>query len=212
MTWYKELFGYLSPLILLVGVIIGLVYYKRLNQSSRLVFYYLIVCLATDILGQVMYIITDNNLILWVLFAIAELLIFSNFFYKKLKMKKLVMFMAGMGIVYMIMEFIFIDTNATSFQAYSKVISSFLIVLMVILLFWEKMRAAKSIDKSEMKLMFGILVYYALNVVLLLPINFLINNGSSTVIYVWYIYLVATIFFYSLLTFLLWKNGRTLKP
>ena len=122
--------------------------------------------------------------------------------------KRIIGLLALLGIIYLLVEVNFIDMDKTAFQTYSRVVVSFLIVGMILRYFWERVITSEVVSKKNLNLNFGILIYFALNVVLLLPVNLLINIGSDSVIYLWYIYLSTTVLFYIYITYHLWRNGK----
>ena len=111
-----------------------------------------------------------------------------------------------------IYEMINIDSfNASSFQPYSKVVSSFVIIVLILSYIMQRITKDVEISKQDQLLNITVLSYFALNLVLLLPINFLINEKPEITVYIWTTYLILTILFYSCLSILLCKNGKNRK-
>jgi hypothetical protein len=54
-------------------------------------------------------------------------------------------------------------------------------------------------------------IYFSLNLIFFLPVNFLINVASSVKFYFWSANLLLTISFYTFLCKEIWKNGSTRK-
>lgn len=211
---YIDAVSYVCPLILGFGIVLGFKYYKSLDAVNRLLLFYIIVSLAFDLLSRIIGEINGNNLILWPLLGLMELLIFSKLYLKLIQGKKRVLtLLAAIGAVYMLAEIAFIDSgNQTSFQPYSKVVASFLIVLMVCIYFLQQIKQEQKIVKPHLYLNFAILIFFALNLVLLVPLNFLINQASDLTFYVLFIYMIVNLIFYTYLIYFIWKNGKNQKP
>ena len=211
MIIYKYILTYGSPLTLLLGGILGLIYFKHLNRTHRLLLLYLAVSLGFDFTARTMANFNNNNLILWPLLSIVELLIFSGIYIKIIK-TKLLWIATALGSIFIVYEIINIDAyNTSAFQPYSKVVSSFLIVFFILYNFILHIRSDKDISRINQFLNSVVLGYFALNIILLLPINFLINEKSGLTMYIWTAYLIITILFYTCLTVLICKNGKTRK-
>ncbi len=212
MNTYLKFLTYASPAVLVLGVIAGIYYFKYLGPVSRRILFYLIVSLCFDVLSRIIGSLNGNNLLLWPLLGLTELLIFGNFYRHLIKKKWWVWSLTTAGVVYIIAELIYIDANNVSaFQTYAKVVASFLIVLMTCILFMERIKGDEKIARSRMYLHFAILAYFSLNIILLLPINFLINESPEVIVYIWFVYLMSTVLFYLYLTYFIWKNGKSRK-
>lgn len=212
MIFYKYVLTYSSPLILILGGVLGLFYFKFLNRIDRIILLYLIISLSFDFLSRTMGNVNNNNLILWPLLSLTELLIFFKLYLNLIRQKNLVWILTSVGVLYIVTEIIYVDSyNIRTFQPYSKVVASFLIVLFVLINLFEHLKNEIEISKRNQYLNSVLLSYFALNIVLLLPINFLINVDSTVTIYIWTAYLIATILFYSCLSFLICKNGKNQK-
>lgn len=206
---YIDIFTYISPVILGIGVIFGLYNYKKLDKINKLIFVYLLVSLLIDFTARYLGYIKANNLILWPLLSILELFVFSKIYQDYSKRQNLISFLFGVGALYVIAEIIYVDTyNITKYQSYSKVVSSIFIVFMVLIYIFDRINEELKSVKSNLYLSIVVLIYFSLNVVLLLPMNFLINEGSDLTLYIWLVYIIVTIMFYSFLNYLIWKSGR----
>jgi len=201
---------YSSPIVLILAIICGGYYYRWLNKSYRFIYSYIIVCLIIDVICRCLFFLSLNNIVLMLYLSLAEVIIFLKFYTNITNKKKASIILSFIGGIYILSEIILIDHNdITNYQPYSKIVSSFLIVLMALTYFLEQLK--KETAMMNLYLNSIILIYFALNMVLLLPINFLIDENSELVFYVWRIYLFTTVLFYANLTYLIWKNGRTQK-
>jgi hypothetical protein len=143
---------------------------------------------------------------------VLELLIIASI-YCHLGVKKMLLIpLTVLGAIYIVGEIVYIDSyNVKSFQSYAKIASSFVIVLLALQFFTQKLKSDKEISPELQRLNLVMLAYFALNLLLLLPINLMINQIATSIIYIWYAYLGATVLFYSYLSAFLWKNGKTRK-
>ena len=212
MILYKYILTFGSPIVLIIGGLIGLYYLRYLDKSNYILLAYLIVSLVFDIVSRKVGGETDNNLLLWPLLSFSELVIFSLFFLRTEVNVKIVIGCLVAGSIYMGLELYYLDVNdIIGFQPYSKVVSSFIIVLFALINSYELLKKELIESLKNQYLNSVILVYFSLNILFLLPINFLINAKVEVTIYIWTAYLFSTIFFYVSLSFYLWKNGRNQK-
>ncbi len=202
-----------APIILFIGVVIGCYFYKRLKKEYRFLVWYLIICLISDQTSRLAGELYKNNLIFIVLFSLCEVLFFT-IYYQSCLFKKRVPLYLIMGIassIYIIWEIISLwGTHPSEFQTYSRVISSFLIIMMAISSLFEKIEQ-KQKNNKVIKLNFIFLIYFSLHLVFFLPINFLINVASSVKYYFWCANLLLTISFYIIISLEIWKNGSMQK-
>lgn len=203
----------LVPLLLLFGVIAGACYYRYLDKKNRFLVAYLSVCLAVDVLSRIAGELYSNNLIFIVIFSLLELVFFYAyyrfcFFKKNKKLYSVATFIAS---VYMLYEmFALKDVNPIDFQPYSKVICSFIIIIMSIDCLFENINKEQQ-DSAIVKLNSVFVIYFSLNLIFFLPVNFLINVTSSVKFYFWFANLLLTFSFYIFLSKEIWKNGSTQK-
>ena len=153
---------------------------------------------------------SKNNLILFSLLSIIEIITFSIVYYNFIQAKKFVLFVAILGVTYMLIELAIINPNhLVSFQSYSKIVASFLIVIMGFKYIIDQIKKELAIHNRNLH--FIIISYFSLELILLLPLNFLINVTSNVVLYIWYLRLCVNLLFYIYLIFFIWKSGRTQK-
>lgn len=212
MNLFDYVLSYSSPLVLIIGVLFGLFFFGSIDKTRRRVLLYLIVSLVVDLSSRVVLIKTGNNLIFLPLYSAFELLIIASIFHQLGTKSMLLVPLVSLGLIYITVELIYIDSyNVRSFQSYAKIASSFVLVILALQFFIQKLKLDKEISKDIQQLNVAFLVYFALNLVLLLPINLLINQIATSIIYIWYAYFGATIVFYSYLSYFIWKNGKTRK-
>jgi hypothetical protein len=201
---------YIVPFALLFGIIIGSYYFKEISANSRIFLFYMMASLTIDRIAIILENTTKNNLILFSLLSIVEIITFSLVYYSFIQAKKFVLVLAILGVTYILIEIALINPkHLASFQSYSKIVSSFLIVLMGLKYIVDQIK--KEIAVSNQNLHFIIISYFSLELILLLPLNFLINETSNVVFYIWYLRLSVNLLFYIYLIRFIWKNGITQK-
>jgi len=207
-----QLLTYTSPILLLTGVVLGGYTYKYLDSSYRLMLFYLIGNLIIDVVSRFLGEFIGNNLILLSVLSVFELLVFSKFYFDLINRKKLIVVLATIGSTYIFFESAHIDANATtSFQPYAKVVTSFLIVILVLVYFIEQIKREDSMVEKKTQIHHMILGYFTLELILLLPINFLINSKSDFIFYIWFLHLMVLLIFYFYITYCIWMNGKSRK-
>lgn len=215
MTFYKflDIFSYLIPIILSLGVAVGLYYYRNLNKEYRYILYYVVLCLVTDVTCRIVGTLFKNNLLFIVLFSLFELIFFTLFYQACLFKRKIMRYniIAFVIAVYICWEISTLwSVNPLEFQTYSRVFSSFLIILMSINFLTERISNEKQ-NNNLVQLNFIFILFFSLHLIFYLPINFLINVPSSLKFYFWSANILIIVIFYIFLSRLIWKNGLTQK-
>jgi hypothetical protein len=217
--YYKIIFHIadLNPIVLILSFIIGLYTYKRLNDLHKNVLYYLVLMLCVDILGRVLAAIYGANIIVLPLYSLVEMLFFLYFYNKYLffKPSKIFIFLGIAGTLYIIAEitqyFILETLNLKQYQPYGKVVDNFVIILMTLTFFYQKIDSFNETRWDNFKLNMVVLIYFTINTLVFLPFNFLVNESSGVKFYFLTGNVFMTFFFYVYLTSLVWKNGTANK-
>jgi len=201
------------PILLTVGLITGTYLYQYLEKKYRYLLLYFSICFLIDIISRIIGELYNNNLIFIIIFSLLELVFFYVyyrvcFFKRKINAYTLATIF---GSLYMLYEmFALKDVSPKDFQPYSKVICSFIIIVMSINCLFENM-AREHQDSAIIKLNSAFVIYFSLNLIFFLPVNFLINVASSVKFYFWCANLLLTVSFYTFLSREIWKNGSTQK-
>ncbi|MBL4705267.1 MAG: hypothetical protein JKY54_12150 [Flavobacteriales bacterium] len=154
--------------------------------------------------------IAFNNLILFNVLSIVEILTFSWLYYTMINQKRWVWLLGAAAIAYVFVETLGIDADeVASFQSYSKMVSSFAIVIMGLKYILEHVKEERSILNRNLN--YVIIFYFSLELILLLPLNFLINQDSNLIFYIWFLHLGINILLYVYLIRFIWKNGKIQK-
>ena len=206
---YAEYFTYLPPILLSVGVSIGLYSFKRLNSTTRFFFSYIVGNLLIDLSSRILSEVHNNNLILFFFVGLLDILIFSLFYYKYVKKKKLIVLIGTMAVGFIIIEFLKINIkDVISFQQYSNVVVSFAIISMSLSFFSDQLTLKYDIPVYVRFFNFVWLFYFAFQLIFLLPLNFLINEDLTMVLVIWGLWLIVLSTFYSVIIYLIWQNGN----
>lgn len=203
----------LVPLLLLFGIIAGACYYRYLDKKNKFLVVYLSICFTVDILSRIAGEIYNNNLIFIVIFSLLELVFFYVYYRVCFFKKNITLYTVATSIasVYMMYEmFTLKDVEPIDFQPYSKVICSFIIIIMSINSLFENISKEQQ-DSTIVKLSSVFVIYFSLNLIFFLPVNFLINVTSSVKFYFWFANLLLTVSLYIFLSKEIWKNGSTQK-
>lgn len=206
-----EAMTYSLPLLLLAGLVLTSMWFTALDNIHRLFFCYLSMALLVDILSRFFGIFLRNNLLLIPLFGLLELGFFTvlywRFFLQKQPRILLIVPLAALG-------FIVWETSLGSwltperFHAYSRVVDPIAVVFMCMLHFRE-IGDAFPVPAERMRLNSGILLFFSLNMVFFLPVNFLINVPAQLKFWFWLANFFLTLLFYAFLIREIWKNGKT---
>jgi hypothetical protein len=210
-----EIFLFLPPIILFTGLLVGTIVYKRINTHYKLILLYLVLCFVTDILNRYFGNIFKSNLILFPIFSFIELSIFSVLYYLFIikSSSKLLKFFIAIVLLFIIVDIANVDMyNTKSFQSYGKVFDNLTVILLSLLYIWKLLKNTdNTFDKHLPVFNFGVLMYFSVNLLIFIPLNFLVNSQSHVIYYFWMINLVVTILFYLFLIYMIWLNGKILK-
>lgn len=212
----SEIITQASPLVLFIGTSVGLYYYKNLDKIVKLLLFYLVGSLAIDLFSRFLSELINNNLFLFFVLTLLELVVFLKLYYHLTKKKTLVIGLAVFGIGYTLIESIYVNTNDVKlFQPYAKALGPLLIVSMALLFFFELIKDEEKLYKNEadyLVLNSMILCFFALQFLIFLPLNFLINTDIQLAGYIFIGNVFFLILFYVYLTYFIWKRGRNQKP
>jgi len=204
-TIYKFL-NFLSPSVLLIGISIGIYYFRNLNILHKGITYYLLVMLCVDILSRILQYYLGNNLVLLLVYSLIEMIMFIYFYYKYLfKSRHIVVAMlCCVAILYIIWELFYITNNVRQFQSYSKVVDNFIIIMLALAFLSEKINEYKESRLDSFYINAVILIFFSINLIFFLPLNFILNEKTG--LYFWLLNLITTVSFYLYLTYSILKS------
>lgn len=212
-----NLIAIISPVILLIGVIVGILCHKQLNSCYRLIVVYLAICLVTDLFYRFLgyYSHLKYNLFLIPIFGFLELVVFSILYYKHIlqnKSKPLLLFIGTM-LLLILSEIAFASKlfHQETFHSFGKVIADGSIVFFCLIYCWKVVKGQISIHSEYYFLNAVVFIYYSVNLFIFLAVNFLVNAKLNFVIFFWAVNLISMVLFYLILIYLIWQNGKTRK-
>ncbi|MDV6166878.1 hypothetical protein R1T16_00470 [Flavobacterium sp. DG1-102-2] len=207
-----DILSYLTPVLLLGGILIAFYFRKTLDSIHKSIAYYLLAMLFTEISGRIIGDYYHNNLIVLLVYSILELVMLAYFYYKHLfKAKhKLILFIVFLAVIYILWEiYVFEIRSIKEFQTYAKVVDNFTIILLSLTFFHEKINIFKESKWDNFRLNAVILAFFSINMLFFLPYNFIINETIG--FWFWLGILSSVTLFNSYLISQIWKNGRTRK-
>lgn len=196
--------------ILLIGACISLYIFRTINKSyQKILFYFLLLSLLFDLTSRYWSYVFKQNLNFISIFAILEVLIFYVFYNNLMQRhKRIRLFFTTLVIIYLGIDILFMQSkNISTFQTYSRSTSACFIVLNSMLYYIQIIKQHK-VALELIQLNSVILLYYALNVILYLPINYILNVSLDVNLTLWIFKLLLLLFFYSFLWMHLWIYGK----
>lgn len=209
---FSFLLGNLSPIVLIIGVALGLFLYKRLDTVHVSILYYMLAMLCVDLISRFFWRYGNNHIVL-LAYSLIEVIGISYFYYKLLLTKKYILTFVinAFVIIYIAWElfsYLFFGTDVQHFQPYAKVVDNFMIILLALSFLYEKMNSYKESRWDNFRLNIAVLIFFTLNTLIFLPFNFLVNEKSGIKYYFWTGNVILLLLFYGFLTWLIWQNGR----
>lgn len=204
-------FALLLPIITLIGIILGIYYFKNLNKAKRILVYLLIFSLTSEIFSYISAKLFGSNLIFLNIYGIIELsLIYCYLRTNALSFKKKFDIGYLILLLFNIYELFNIDyQNFDMFQAYSRSINSIFLLVTSIIIIIDKLNKDK-FDPSN-KIYFALPCFLVVNALLYLPMNILINFKDIRVFIVWFANTLNITIFFSIIIYQIWKFGKVQK-
>lgn len=215
---FKELVFYLNLLSsfpLVIGAVLYILKYKKLDSLHKAIGVYLLLMLVVEGTGRLLSKLYNNNLILIPIFSFVELTFFMYLYnsYLLKKNDKVLLGVGTIGLIFIVAEFlqyfVFSTLDFKQFQPYSKVADNFIILIMALVFYYQKINSFNETKWTNFKLNTAILAFFTLNTIIFLPFNFIINGSGNAKFYIWIINTMIILLFYIYLTVLIWKNSRS---
>jgi hypothetical protein len=188
---FSKLLAECSPVILSAGLITGCINYKKFAPLHKAIMVYLAMMLVTDVLCDYVGHKYGNNFIILHIYSFAELA-FMIYLYQKMLFRKrhtTLLIMGIMALLYIITEilvlYVFNSIVVKDFQPYAKVVDNFMIILMAFAYLQERISRYREIEWGNFRLNMAFLVYFTINTLFFVPLNFLINAGTDVKFYFW---------------------------
>lgn len=208
----------LSPAILLAGVIIGAVHFRKNPSVGRLIFWYLVCALFVDVLSRYWGLLSGsrNNLIFLSITGVIDLAFFSLLYNRYFGTKKMyvlpvlsILVLAGVTCNMCYKGFGL--TEAAEYQSYDKLVCDGLIVLYALRNMYDLLSGKGPLKTEVIRVNGAVLLFFSLDLLISLATNFLINAGLHFVIYFWIIRLALLTTLYTILIYTLWLTGKNPK-
>lgn len=212
------LFSLLSPLVLVLGVITGLWFYNRLSPKYRWMLAYLGCALLIDILSRYWGLISSkqNNLVFLSVSGLIDLVFVAglyNFYYLP-KGQRWLLYPAAAIFLLVVCNLLFFGnlfSAANTFQSYDKLICNMVIVVYTLFCFMELLRHRRKEHREMMRINSSILVFFAVDILISMAANFLINESLTLVVYFWVLRLLLLTGMYLILIYTIWQSGKNPK-
>ncbi len=209
---FSRFVSFIIPAVLIFGTITGFYNYKKIDAMHKSIAIYLLLMLLMEVASRVLGMYGNNFIILPVI-SLLELSFFIYFYSSYLLRRKKVFTWVGiLGVVYIVGETIFYfvlnDVSAKQFQPYSKVVDNFIIIVMALAFFLEKIDGYKETNWNNFRLNTMLLIFFTINTLVFLPFNFLVNETTGLKFYFWSINIIILIILDIYLAYSIWKNAR----
>lgn len=211
--WF-ELLVSLPTAASFVGVFVGGLIFKGLENGYKWIYLYLIAAFLTDLLSRYVDAVFGNNLILVPIFGFIELLLFSIIYYKLLYKSHHRLFKPIIGFLLVIILFDVIlckSSDPENFNSYGRVLDGLTIIFLSLHFYWNTLKSKVDTNTNKLRLNGVILLFALVNSLWFLIANVLVNIEYKVVLSIWIINIIVTSFFYVFLTFQLWHNGKIQK-
>lgn len=203
--------SYITPIISLCGIFIGVFYNKKLfDRKNSYIFYFFLFNTLIDISSRIYSSIVGSNLIFINIYALFSLIIFFLFLNTfQTKKNKIFDYIFYLLIAYNIYELFTINYQEFEmYQSYSNTINSIFLLILIVKQFQENI----NFNSIDTKIRILLLSYFSINSLLNLPLNLLINYTDDSIFLIWLFNMINSIVLYCFLIYYLWKCGKIQKP
>ena len=201
--------SHLPLIIMIIGIILSTINLKHFTKKEYPLYTLLILSLLNDIAGRILGEIYKNNLITIPIYGIFLLLcMFFFFYYSGMKYKVVNYLILGILLIFNIYELFTINfSEFKEFQSYSNSIHSVYFLILTIF------QLIYNLDnpKFNSKLNYFLMAFFALNALISLPLNLLVNYKFTSIYIMWFANVVLFTIFYSYISMYLWNLGKTQK-
>ena len=214
LKWLSNTLSDYGTLLLILSLIIGIFFYKNFDRIRRVIVFYVVLMLFTEIVSYYVGMTYGSNHMIFPLYCIVELS-FLIYLFKKHLFKKyhiITTALGVLGVLYILYEFIYNfiyhQVSPQEYQPYAKVVDNFVIIIFSLTYLLEKMTTYNESRWDNFSLNIGLLIYFTLSTIFYLPFNFLVNETTGLKFYFWICNNVLICFFYIFLIIEMYKNAR----
>ena len=193
-----------------MALIIGVRNFSVIGLKGRIILTFVLISFLIDVISRAYVNLFGSNLILFNILSLVELLAFCLFFYSSEVPKKIAtsVFILG-GLFVLVESWLNYSERWQTFQGYSKAFVAFLIVCLALFSILNQIIQEREVENKPMN--YGVIFYFSMEFILLLPMNYLINARSEYVMFLWATRIGVIFIFYFIIIHYLWSLGRTQK-
>lgn len=214
-TFIKQL-SIVSPIVMFIGILVSLVFIRKLNLTGKLLAWYLYLGFITDALVRYFGFINalEFNLFIVPFYGLFEFGIFALLFYRvffnksKLILAAIFITTSLIAADILIVSKIFVVKEYTT---YTKVISN-LAIIFFCLAYLKRYLQQSDLKKTLLTINNVCLAFFTANLALYSSINFLVNTNIEIVGYFLIFNIVTINAFYIFIIYQIWLIGKTPKP
>ena len=194
----------------MIALVIGVRNISVIGLKGRIILGFVFVSLIIDVVSRAYVDLFGSNLMLFNILSFAEILGFCLYFYNSLvpKVVSILAFCLG-GVFVLVESLLSYNESWQTFQGYSKAVVAFLIVCLALFSILIQIIQETEVENKLMK--YGVIFYFSMEFILLLPMNYLINARSEYVKFLWSTRIGVIFIFYLIIIHYLWSLGRTKK-
>lgn len=207
--------SWFSPVLLSLGVILGLTKLSKLKNEDQLIVLFFLTALFVDLLSRYYGYISDNknNLFFLQINSLFELSFFSVLLNKhlvKLNRQWIAYLLFGIIASVQIYQIAFTDTSTLySFELYGKFLTGLYIITLCFIYFINLIKKDEISEvNSNLNLIIVISIWALIDLFISLIVNYLINGQLNYIIYFWILRMFAYLMLYSHFILKIWKTGR----
>jgi hypothetical protein len=202
--------------IIFLPLIIGGIYYRKLNKSHKFIYWFIVLGTITEITSKFLRKLLDikNNMPLGHFYIVASFFFVALFFFYELKdfiSRKVIIGVIIFFALFSVFNILFIQ----SYLVYPSIpgsVSALLLVSFSILLYAHIMKEGKIQILSQSSVIWinsAILIYYSGNFFFYILFNFLLSYSRDFLIKTLNFFALVTLVFYVLVAIGLYKAGKT---
>ena len=206
LLWYVSK---ISPVVLVIGILIGAIYFKRLPTFYRVIILYLIWGLLAEFRfgfkGD-----AESNLFFVPVYAVVEFIFFSFLYGRFILQKNWVLMIAFAFYLSLLVVDVWLISQTLDpqyYRSYSKAIADFAIVTYCLFFFFLELRGSV-IRREYMVFNAGSLLFFSINFLIHISLNFLVNAPLTVTLGFWLVNIISVISYYIFITQRLWVCGR----
>lgn len=196
---FIDLFVLVSQASVLLPIIVGWVYYKKLTLPFRLLFFYFLLCIGFEILAAATRIIYNNNMPGLHLYSIVQFLAFSTVYYYHFSergvMRRVLLVNAVFAFIIALADALFIDGIMNSNTISRSYTAASMVVYTLIYFYQLFQQDTKHINRYDPIFWFttAAIIYFGNNLLYFMLRRYLLANAREIETLSYYMYLSLNI-------------------